>query len=135
MTGPAEQDLLWDVFVSVIYNQTLWTRRRCLARRALQLGFQSGCLGPSAYSAPSCSLPPLDTRRTRHGTVVSTRGLTALLTDGVSMRTHAQPCSECGWYRPQKSLAYHCGGKHPVCLNLSACRCLHGESLRRRVRT
>ena len=126
LTGPAQQDLLWDVFVSHLYNQTLWARKRCLARKALRLRIADGCLGASVYSTPTgvLNLPTLDARPGRHGTVLSTRRLTALLTDGVGMRTHAQPCLDCGWYRKGASLAIHCGGKHPGCLNLSACRCV-----------
>ena len=28
LTGPAQQDLLWDTFVSHLYNRSLWARKR-----------------------------------------------------------------------------------------------------------
>lgn len=140
LAGPAEQDLLFDSFVSVLYDRELWARKRFVARDQLDLPpllpMNESDEGRSPYSV---DLPALPVRATRYGALVSTPRLRAFLTDDRMVREgrtrKGRPCDKCrsdSSWAATPPLALHCNGKLVACLDLSGCTCL-SRGLRERI--
>lgn len=116
LMGPAQQDALNDVFMSVLLNTTVTRRKQFLAVEALKTHSIQ-----TSYRAPDLRLLPIHDAPT--GIVVTTPRLTALLIGKRMVRTAKLPCMLCNW--PLKTtFALHCLGKSPRCLDLDQCRCL-----------
>ena len=116
LMGPAQQDALNDVFVSMLYNTTVTRRKQFLAVDALKTHSI-----PASYRGPV--LRPLPIHDVDVGVVVSTPRLTALLTGQRMVRSNKLPCQICNWPLAT-TYALHCLGKSPRCLDIGQCRCL-----------
>jgi len=143
LAGPAEQDLLFDSFVSFLHNTTLWARKRYVARQQLDLKPLPHQIKDEGRREYSHGLPRLEGRWTHFGFEAVTPRLRVLLTSermvlNANMRKNGLPCGTewrptCGdWEASRTTLALHCGGKAAACLDLSLCPCL-SNTFRQRV--
>ena len=136
LAGPAEQDLLFDTLVSVLHNTTLRARKQYVARQQLglkPLPHQQLDQGRQPYAS---GLPRLPTFATRFGVVLIAPQLSVLLTNELMVinagyRRGGRPCARCDWSPDNGTLALHCSGKLPECLDLSQCRCLRSGNANR----
>ena len=137
LTGPAEQDLLFDTLVSYLYGRQLWARKRYVARIQLGLPLENTAEGgrnalEEGRFPYSHQLPELPMRARRHGVLVRAPSLTLFITndtmvrDGEFQDRKGKPCGTCDDWDPVSTLALHCNRKLPECLNISQCTCLHG---------
>lgn len=130
LAGPAEQDLLFDSFVPVLYDRELWERKRFVAREQLHLPTRNDL---DEGRKPYTGLRALPVRTTPYGAIVTTPRLRVFLTDDrmvLEGRTRkGRPCDQCDWASANATLplALHCNGKFVKCLDLSGCACLSRE--------
>ena len=147
LKGPAQQDMLFDTFLSRLYGRPVALRKTAVARnwlccrahwRARKKAKREGtapdleactCTRAGANAAADFQarkrLGPLAMAQAAHGVVVSTPHLTLLATNGGLTMSGYAPCKSCAsWRSPAAVHAIHCRGKSPDCLDVGRCACL-----------
>ena len=146
LKGPAQQDMLFDTFLSRLYGRQVAVRKVGMARnwlccrahwrarkQAKRLGTtpnleSCACLRSGVDAAADrdarIRLGSLSMTQATHGVVVTTPELTVLATDGGLTVSGYAPCSNCAkWRSPAAVHAIHCRGKNPACLDVERCAC------------
>ena len=125
LMGPAQQDLVLDVFWSTLYDRPIYLRKRMLAKVALSPGFPTAVPSKALLRDGRSSLPPLDVCATPYGRMIRSPRLNALMLLHGMVRAARRPCASCASFTGGSTFALHCLSKEPSCLDVGQCQCLH----------